>query len=371
MITEAKKFPARPFYYALLACLLIVSTSLAQEEEITSSRRNAIVRTAEAVGPKVVSINITRQFVQRSGEYRDFFDLFEWYLPRYESVPREIPAGSGFVVDPSGLILTNAHVVQDAKGASVAFPDGRSLPGEIVERDDYSDLALIKVEGGPFQSAELGDSDDLIIGEWAIAVGNPFGTYIQDPHPTVTAGVVSAINRSIRPASDSDVWYRNMIQTDAAINPGNSGGPLANSRGQVIGINTFILSTSQGSQGMGFAIPINLAKRFLAEIRQHGRLRNISVGFHWYEVTPNIAAALGFQRAEGIFITQVDSGGAGSRAGLQRGDVILNTDGEKVRNWQEFRRILLRYYVGDTVRLGVIRDGEPIELEYQLKEGKQ
>jgi serine protease Do len=348
MITETGKFRPCSLLAALLACLLIAPAALAQEEDITSSRRNAIVRTAEAMGSKVVSVNITRQFVQRSIEYRDFFDLFEWYMPHYESVP-----------------------VQDAGEARVAFPDGRSFSGNVIERDDYSDLALIKVEGGPLQSVELGDSDDLIIGEWAIAVGNPFGTYIQDPNPTVTIGVVSAINRSIRPASDSEVWYRNMIQTDAAINPGNSGGPLANSRGQVIGINTFILSTSQGSQGMGFAIPINLAKRFLAEIEQHGQLRNIAVGFRWSEVTPNIAAALGLQRPEGIFIIQVSPTGAAGRAGLERGDVIVNADGERVRNWQEFRRILLRYYVGDTVRLGVIREGERTELNYQLREDKQ
>jgi len=339
---------------------------VAADGSIDSSRRTAIVRAAELLGPAVVSISITRTRLVR--KYRDFFDFFDWHLPQYEEIPMEIPAGSGFIVDSRGLILTNAHVIEEARGVTVTFPDGRSFKGRIAAVDSYFDLALIKIDGKVPVLAKLGDSDRLIIGEWAIAIGNPFGSFIQDPHPSVTVGVISALNRNIRSETGIRSGYRNMIQTDAAINPGNSGGPLANSRGEVIGINTFIFSTSGGSMGMGFAIPINRAKRFIDEVKRYGRVRDVWYGIVVQDISPKMADAWGLEEAKGVLVVDVERGSSADAAGLRRGDIILTVNGKVVRNVDEIRAILLQYRVGDSVRLGVVREGRKLELLYKLKE---
>ncbi|HEX9912543.1 MAG TPA: trypsin-like peptidase domain-containing protein, partial [candidate division Zixibacteria bacterium] len=242
------------------------------QEEITATRRNAIVRAAEKIGPAVVSISVVQTRTVRESPFLspfgdEFFDEFwgRYFQPR-EYKQKVYSLGSGVIISDDGYVLTNEHVVRDADELKVTLPDGREVKGKLVGQDFTSDLAVIKIEGNKFPYATLGDSDNLIIGEWAIALGNPFGYLLDDPHPTVTVGVISALNRDMKRGTGEDRVYRKMIQTDAAINPGNSGGPLVNADGEVIGINTFIFTTSRGSEGIGFAIPVNRAKNILTDL---------------------------------------------------------------------------------------------------------
>lgn len=240
-------------------------------DTIVSSRRNAIVQAVERAAPSVVGVTTTTIDKYRVRARHPFFDLVPLDVIKEEATPH---VGSGFVIR-DGYILTNHHVVEGAAEISITLPDGRRFEvtniRDQVLVDRQTDLAIIKVNAHDLPIADLGDSDDVIIGEWSIAIGNPFGLRMEDPRPTVTVGVVSAVKRDFRPDESGRV-YTGMIQTDASINPGNSGGPLVNSDGQVIGLNTFIFSSSGGSLGIGFAIPINraaeVANRLIAEGRQ-------------------------------------------------------------------------------------------------------
>ncbi|MDR2728703.1 MAG: trypsin-like peptidase domain-containing protein, partial [Chitinispirillales bacterium] len=241
-------------------------------EKIDGSRSNAIVKATRKVAPGVVGIVVTQiQMVRRPYHNDDFFNFF-FSGPRPPSYRKVESIGSGFVISEDGMIITNYHVVQNASQLFVNFPDGRRIEGRIVGMDERSDLAVISVPGGNFKPVQFGSSDQCLIGEWSIAIGNPFLNFINDAHPTVTVGVISALNRNFAPSEG--VYYQDMIQTDAAINPGNSGGPLVNALGEVIGINAFIYTGSsgnKGSVGIGFAIPINRARRVADELITHGR----------------------------------------------------------------------------------------------------
>lgn len=237
-------------------------------EETSQQRTNAIVVAAERVNRSVVSITVVQTRVVAASPFRspfsdDFFrDFFGDFLPEryYQQQIRSL--GTGLIISADGDIVTNEHVISNATQINITLPDGRQYEGRVVAVDTGHDLALLKIEGTDLPFAELGDSDDLMIGEWVIAFGNPFGFLLEDTRPTVTVGVVSALNRSIK-STRADRVYKNMIQTDAAINPGNSGGPLVNILGQVIGLNTAIFTSGGGSEGIGFARPINEVKRFI------------------------------------------------------------------------------------------------------------
>jgi len=272
------------------------------------------------------------------------------------------------IVDPSGIVLTNGHVVRNAQDVKVTLGDGRQLPAKILGTTDLYDLAVLKVEGKNLPTAPLGNSDDLVVGEWAIAIGSPFGYLLNDTQPTVTAGVVSATRRDIKSEVAQSGMYKNMIQTDAAINPGNSGGPLVNAEGEVIGINTFIFTQSGGSIGLGFAIPINLARRILQEIRTYGRVRTAWPGMTLQEVTPYIAQRLGFKDLGGMVVSRVEASGPAARAGVQVGDRIRKVNGRDVDSVDDAQRSIYGAAVGDQLKLVLERDGKTQNVSLTLSE---
>ncbi len=273
--------------------------------------------------------------------------------------------GSGFIIDKKGHILTNEHVVENATQIVISLPDGRQFAGKLQGSDPATDLAVLKIEAKDLPVTHLGDSDDIIIGEWAIAIGNPFGFLISDSKPTVTVGVISAVNRDFEPRGGH--VYRGMIQTDAAINPGNSGGPLVNAVGEVIGINTFIFTESGGSLGIGFAIPINTAKRVIKELLQYGRVRQIWTGLRVQRVDRLIAQSLGLHRAEGVIISQIDQGSPGEKAGLEVGDVITEVNDHPIRGEKEIREVFYTAQAGDEFKLKVWRKGKTFEKRLRVE----
>ena len=283
------------------------SPAAAAGPEIDASRKNAIVRAVEKVAPSVVGVTTVSFEHVDVRVVHPFWDLF-WYPG---TVRKERPGiGSGVVIRSDGYILTNHHVVEGARDITVTFSDGRSLKVQDTRKDVMvdpgADLAVIRVNATDLPVPELGDSEDVIIGEWAIAIGNPFGLLIEEPEPTVTVGVVSAVNRNLSLQQDEGGHsYSNMIQTDASINPGNSGGPLVNGVGQVIGINTFIFTKSGGSLGIGFALPVNRARE-IAERLIAGGVQEFWTGFEVHpNLTPGLAHALGLYTHRGALITRV------------------------------------------------------------------
>ncbi len=307
---------------------------------VDGSRRNAIVRAAEEVGPAVVSLSVIQVVQTRntSPYGSDFWDFF--FLPPPSRERQVLSLGSGVIINPKGYVLTNDHVVDGAKEIRVTLQNGQEYAGSLVGADPVTDLAVIKImtDTVRFNNASLGNSDDLIIGEWAIAIGNPFGYLLDDPHPTVTVGVISATNRDIKPERGQKAVYRKMIQTDAAINPGNSGGPLVNALGEIIGINTFIFSSSRGSEGIGFAVPINRAKVVIDDILKFGEVVKAWIGISVQNITPEMAGSLELRANKGLVVSSVSEGSPASRAGLRAGDVLLSVGKlgmEKVGDWDE------------------------------------
>ncbi len=340
-------------------------------DDTSRSRRTAIVVAAEKTGPAVVSISVMQTRVVRShrSPFRDpFFDQFFLHRRHVEQIPS---LGSGAIISSDGLVVTNEHVVREATEIKVTLTDGRQFDGEVVASQRDYDLALVKIEGDNLPVAELGDSDRLIIGEWAIAIGNPFGYLLQDPHPSVTAGVISALHRSVLTSEEVVGVYKDMIQTDAAINPGNSGGPLVNSAGQVIGINTFIISQSGGSMGIGFAIPVNRVKYVMEEVSTYGRIREIWIGLGVQELTPMLARSIGLEISRGVLISQIDEGSPADKAGLKRRDVIIKLDGQRVRNYDGARRAIFGARVGDVLEFEVLRDGNRHVMSVEVEEAPE
>ncbi len=342
---------------------------------VSESRRNALVRAIEDVGPAVVTINVISIQRERIFDrfYFDFFDPFGMPRRGYRTRERQIESiGSGFFFDDSGHILTNYHVIEDAHAISVSLPDGRTLEVEVVGGDEVTDLAVLRAKGSDLPQARLGDSTDLLIGEWVIAIGNPFGTLMNDPQPSVSVGVVSANNRRVAPqVARTDRFYQDMIQTDAAINPGNSGGPLANALGGVVGVNTMIFSQSGGSVGLGFAIPINRARRVAEEIIEYGRRRNPWAGFRVEDVRAIDRSALrraGVEADTGCLVVVIREDVPAYEAGLRTGDVITAINGERVVHPSDVDYAIWSQFVGDEMVVEIDRQGRREELSFVLRE---
>jgi len=297
----------------------------------------------------------------------ELFDLFfRDFLPPTQLYRQRIPSlGSGVLVRSSGVVVTNHHVIEGADELVVTLHDGRSFPAQVAAAHPYSDIAVLQIEGKNLPSATLGSSADLMVGEWAIAVGNPFGNVIADAEPTVTIGVISAKTRSFLPHRQGQRKYVNMIQTDAAINPGNSGGALANALGEVVGINTFILSQSGGSMGIGFAIPIDHVKRVLHEYETYGAVRDVWLGFEIDSVSPGVQQALGLADSLGAIVTAVHTRGPAYEAGLRAGDVIRRINGRPIGDAEDAELALGYVFPGDTFELDVLRKGREEHIRMQ------
>ena len=332
---------------------------------IGDNRRNAIVTATEQIAPAVVSITTIYTEVYRRSV---FFD--EWF-GRFYSQPRKqhrTTLGSGVIISKDGYILTNEHVVARAEKITVTLSTGEVLDGELLASTPDYDLALLKVEGNNLPVARLGNSNDLLVGEWVIAIGSPFGHLLEDPQPTVTVGVVSAFHRDVKGEQTSNKIFKDMIQTDAAINPGNSGGPLINSRGEVIGINTFIFSGGGGSIGMSFAIPINRGKWVLDEMVSYGRVRAVWVGITATSITPEIAIGLNLDVRRGVLINSIEDDSPAHKAGLRPGDLIQAVNGRPVTSVEAANRIIFGSRVGDELSFDVNRRGKKLHRTLALAE---
>jgi len=291
------------------------------------------------------------------GEKNPFGDFFGPFSE--ENPPRGFEqrgVGSGFVMNRDGYILTNNHVVEDADQIKVKFANGREYDGKIVGRDPKTDLALIKIKGSSdLQPLNLGNSDDLKVGSWVVAVGSPFGL-----EQTVTAGIVSAKGRVIGSGP-----YDNFIQTDASINPGNSGGPLINMKGEVVGINTAIIASGQG---IGFAIPINMAKEIAPQLQEKGHVTRGWLGVSIQEVTPGLAKSFNLKEKKGALVAQVISGSPAEKAGIEQGDIIVEFDGKEVNDSKDLPRMVASTPVGKAVTIKLLRNGKV--LDRQMKVGE-
>ena len=336
--------------------------------EVAQSRRTAITRAVQVVSPSVVTINVEETKRVRDPRFDAYDDAYVRYFLRQSPYREERVqgTGSGFIVSPDGYVVTNEHVIGAADEIEVLFPDGRSMPATRVGSDEATDLAVLKVE--PEEAlpyVEFDTTSSPIVGEWVIAFGNPFGLF-EATQPSVSVGVVSATGRDLRAESDGRL-YRDMIQTDAAVNQGNSGGPLVNAEGKVIGVNTAIYSESGGSIGLGFAVPAKRAARIVSEIRDRGAVdRSYYTGLATVSVTPRIARALDLKRSGGVLVHDFDFGSPAAAAGLQIYDVITEIEGTPIETREDYIARIYDFRPGDTLRMRVLRDGEPREIQLTI-----
>jgi serine protease Do len=317
---------------------------------------------AETVAPAVVNINtVSRGPSGRTpieeffGE--EFFRRFFGEVPEREQIQKSL--GSGVIVDPSGIVLTNAHVVERATEIEVVTADGKKHRAKVVGVDRRTDLAVLKLQGGgPYPAATLGDSDKLKVGDWVLAIGSPFGL-----QQTVTAGIISAKGRSI-----GQGLFDDFLQTDAAINPGNSGGPLVNMSGEVVGINSAILSRSGGNVGIGFSIPVNMAKRIYTELAARGKVTRGWLGVSIQPLTPELAKGFGLRDAKGVLISDVVQDSPAERAGIAAGDIVTEFDKKKVDTPQDLQKAVAATAPGKGVPVKVWRDKTEKTLEIKIGE---
>jgi len=322
---------------------------------INSSRRTAITDAVALVAPAVVTVQT--EVVERVPA-----DVFEQFFGGRSGQRSAAGLGSGFIVRSDGAIVTNAHVVAGATRISVALKDGTTYPARLVGIDDANDLAVLKVNAPNLPVAPLGNSSNLLIGEWAIAIGNPYGFVIANSEPSVTVGVVSGVGRNLATQSEGSGVYVDMIQTDASINPGNSGGPLVNAAGEVIGVNSSIFSPSGGSVGIGFAIPINRARRVAEDLLAHGVVRH-----PWIGIQPQVTRAPGAPGSStGVVVASVVPGSPGARAGIRAGDVIIRSRNRVMHNAYDWYAELLELRVGDSDSIVVKRAGTEIPITVQV-----
>ncbi len=325
---------------------------------------------AAHISPSVVNISTTQEVKNPFGgmgegeedPFHDFFGPFERFFGNPRRPFKAKSLGSGFVIDAAGYILTNNHVVENADEIVVKLNTGKEFKAKVVGRDPKTDIALIEIHGASdLVAVKLGDSDKLRVGQWVIAIGNPFGL-----ENTVTAGIVSALGRHINQGP-----YDNFIQTDAAINPGNSGGPLVNTKGEVVGINTAIYSRSGGNIGIGFAIPINIAKEIVPQLKEKGHVTRGWLGVMIQKVTPDIAESLGLSEPKGALVADVVKDGPAEAAGIKQGDVIVEYDGKPIADSADLPLLVARTPVGRSVVVKVIRDKKEQSFTVKIAELKE
>ncbi len=343
----------------LIAALAAAALPAAMPPAVGETPVPTLAPMIKKVSPAVVNI-ATRGTIRERGPQNPLLD--DPFFRRFFDVPpdagpRERPfqsAGSGVIFDAkSGYIVTNAHVVENASEITVTLQDGRDLKADVVGSDAPSDVAVLKVKPDGLSQITLGDSAKVEVGDFVVAIGNPFGL-----QHTVTSGIISGLSRSgINPDG-----YEDFIQTDASINPGNSGGALVNLRGELIGINTAILSRSGGNIGIGFAIPVNMAHGVMEQLIRYGSVKRGQLGVSMYTVTPDIAHSLGLPSAVGALVSQVVEGSPADKAGIRTGDVITAVNGQPVKSNSELRNTIGLLRVGDKVDIGLMRDGKPLRV---------
>jgi serine protease Do len=342
--------------------------------EALAEASRALVGVVDAVKPAVVSIS-SFGTLQRQRLPRGFEDLFGETHPEVPDSPFDAPLGrgSGFVVSEDGLIMTNNHVVAMAERIEVELADGRVFPGELVGRDPTTDIALVRIDATGLQAVKFGDPDQTAVGEFVVAIGNP-GTALGSELPfTVTAGIVSAKGRNtniIQQSARSNYAIEDMIQTDAVINPGNSGGPLVNYRGEVIGINTAIQSTTGFYQGYGFAIPVSLAQDVMEDLLEYGHVRRAALRVSVTAPSRDDAKAFGLPNQKGAIVQDFPPSSPAERAGIQPGDVIVAINGRAVERVGQLQRTVASYEPGEKVDVEVIRFGKRMIISVKLAEAE-
>ncbi len=323
-------------------------------QTVDASRRTAITTAVERVAPAVVTVQT--ETVQKVP-----VDFFEYFMGGRTGERRNAGIGSGFVVRSDGIIVTNAHVISGATKVSIGMRDGTSYDATVVGIDETNDLAVVRIRAKNLPVAPLGSSATLIVGEWSIAIGNPFGFVLGNSEPSVSVGVVSAVGRNLAGRGDGGGVYVDMIQTDAAINPGNSGGPLVNASGEVVGVNSSIYSPSGGSVGLGFAIPIDRTKRIVEDLLDHGAVRQPWVGIRLQ--TPDVQSARE-AAAVGAIVARVVPGSPADRSGVRAGDQVIAAGTRPVKNPFDWEARLLDLRVGELLPVTVRRSGR--ELRFSL-----
>jgi serine protease Do len=310
-------------------------------------------------------------------EYKDpffsFFDdpFFQRFFGNRGTYSQEVKGlGSGYIISPDGYIVTNDHVAGNAAKITITLTDGRQFDAKLIGTDSASDICLLKIEGDDLPFVKLGNSDDVIIGEWVIALGNPFGLFELNDKPTVTVGVISATGMNLDAINNR--YYLNMIQTDASINGGNSGGPLVNGEGEVIGMNTLIFTAGNntGNIGLGFAIPINKVNRIVEELKEKGSIdRNFEIGMRIQTIDEGIAKYYHLKSAKGVIVTKVYPNTPAERGGIEVGDIIIEVEGYKINNENTIFSVFYEFRTGQTITLKIIRDEKELTKQMKLVKG--
>jgi serine protease Do len=345
-------------------------------DDVSRSRRNAITNAIEICSPAIVGINVTEVVqvdpffsnFQNDPFFSQFFGMRDRSAFTRQYEVREL--GSGYIISDDGYILTNHHVAGNAQKIIVTTMGGKKYDAEIIGSDRVSDVALLKIDAKHLPYLKLGNSDDAIIGEWAIAFGNPFGLFDLNAKPTVTVGVVSNVGVSF--FQDNRV-YKNMIQTDAAISSGNSGGPLINSAGEVMGMNTVIFSTAQnnqgaGSIGIGFAIPINRVKDIVKLLKEDKQVdRNFSFGIDVRNIDKRVSQYFKLSRTEGVVAISIERGSSAEDAGIEPGDIILKINDKEILTIEDLQMVVNDCITGDKLKFVVLRDDKETDIKLTLK----
>lgn len=354
---------------------------------INASRQNAITRAARDCSPAIVGINVTEMREYNANPFGGgfwgsddpfFSDFFKRFNRKYTQKVQSL--GSGFIISSDGYIVTNDHVAGKASKVVVTMTNGEKYDAEIIGSDPTTDIALLKIKGKNFPYMKLGNSDDVSVGEWAIAFGNPFGLFDKNAKPTVTVGVISNIGVNFTEESETVNGrrvYRNMLQTDAAISSGNSGGPLTNAAGEVIGVNTIIFSTAQsmrgaGSIGIGFAIPVNRVKRIISLLKNGEKLdREFYTGLSVDFLNEENAKYYGSKRSDGVIVTQVMNNSPADKAGIEPGDIIVEVDGVAMHTDDDVSVAINDGVVGQTLTMKIERDKETLTKKMTLEKRKR